>query len=91
MTTVSDGTVAISGATSGRRLSGMERITTSTSATASAAVTARPPKASTSGSIVSGPRELATLTSCPAALSFRTKVFPMWPVPKMPIFMIDSP
>src|SRR3954470_9395606 len=91
MTTISDGTLASSGATSGMRLSGTERITTSTSATACSAVTARPPRASTSGSIVSGPRELATFTSWPAALSVRTRVLPMWPVPKMPIFMIVSP
>src|SRR3954452_7514687 len=87
MTTVSDGTLASSGATSGMRLSGTERITTSTSATACAAVTARPPKASTSASIVSGPRELATFTSWPAALSLRARIFPIWPVPTIPIFM----
>src|SRR6218665_292379 len=91
MTTVSAGTWAISGAIWGRRVRGMERITASTSATASAAETARPPKASTSAPIVSGPRELATFTSCPAALNLWTKVFPMWPTPMMPIFIGCAP
>ncbi len=69
MTTVSAGTSVNSGATSGIRCRGMDRITTSTSATASAAVTARPPNERTSTSMVFGPRELATFTSCPAALN----------------------
>src|SRR5215213_1906664 len=92
MTTASAGTFRlISGATSGRRFSGIERITTSTSSTAWAVVTARAPDASTSAPIASGPRELATFTSCPAALSLSANVLPMWPTPRMPIFTRESP
>src|SRR5947209_3898259 len=91
MTTVSAGNLATSCATAGRRFRGIERMTTSTSSTASAAETARAPEASTSASIVSGPRELATFTSCPAAPSLSANVFPMWPTPRMPIFTRASP
>jgi hypothetical protein len=55
---------------------------------ASAAVTARPPEDSTSASIVSGPRELVAFTSCPAALNRLVSVLPMFPVPRMSIFMV---
>lgn len=67
--------------------SGMERMTTSTSRTASAAVTARAPLLSTSGSIVSGPRELATFTSWPMVGRRRARVAPL-PTPSRPIFLM---
>src|SRR3954470_177529 len=40
--------------------------------------------------MVSGPRELATLTSCPAALSRWVSVWPMAPTPRMPILISCS-
>src|SRR3954466_11801324 len=39
---------------------------------------------------VSGPRELATKTSCPSARRRRVRVPPIWPAPMMPILMSAS-
>jgi hypothetical protein len=50
-------------------------------------VTASAPEDKSSLSIVSGPREFATFTSCPAWLKRTTSVLPMFPVPKIPIFI----
>jgi hypothetical protein len=79
MTTVWPGTEANSGATAGIRPNGMDRTMTSLPWTASAAVTACAPNSRASASVVSGPRELATATSCPPALSLRSSVVPIGP------------
>ena len=76
-----------SGATPGMRLSGIELINTLTSTKASAVVTGLAPQESRSAAIVSGPREFATFTLCPASLNLRVKTEPMEPVPRIPIFM----
>ncbi|MNC49119.1 hypothetical protein D3C75_982740 [compost metagenome] len=70
---------------SGIRISGIESINTSTSLTVCSALTGKAPVSSVSASIVSGPRELATFTLCPAAASLRARVLPMWPVPSIPM------
>ena len=68
---------ATNGAIPTMRLRGIERMTTSTSVSATSVVTARAPADRSSGSIVSGPRELATFTSWPASLNLVTSVLPM--------------
>src|SRR5215207_7316695 len=60
---------------------------TSTSFTASATGTAVAPASPARSAIVSGPREFARRTVCPAALSLRARVAPMLPAPRIPIFM----
>lgn len=49
------------------------------------------PVSSASAVRVPGPREFATETSCPRAVSRRVRLPPMLPAPMMPIFMMDRP
>ena len=77
-------------ARSGILAKGTDTMTTSAPVMASTAATARTPSVRMPGSIVSGPRELAMVTSWPAAPSFVASRAPMFPAPMMPIFMVIS-
>jgi hypothetical protein len=68
---------------SSRRPQGIARRTTSPSVAASSTVAARtsPSISSTSSRSVSGPRELASTTSCPARANSRAAVPPILPLP----------
>src|SRR4051795_12961493 len=57
---------------------------------ASATGTAVAPVSAARSASVSGPRELATRTSCPSARRRRVRVPPIWPAPMMPILMSAS-
>src|SRR4051794_15201185 len=67
----------------------MVTTTTSPDRAASATVTAFAPVSAARSASVSGPRELATATSCPSAFRRRVRVPPILPAPMMPIFMFD--
>lgn len=69
---------------------GMERITRSAPATASCTPTALTPIAPANASRLSGPRELAIRTRCPAVANFRARTEPSWPAPMIPIFLCCS-
>src|SRR5690349_668274 len=73
----------------GIALTGIVTTTTSAPRAASSTGTAVAPVSSASAVSVWGPRELATETSCPRAVSRRVRLPPMLPAPMMPIFMRD--
>src|SRR5205809_6007160 len=88
MTTVLSGTFAKrSFGSVGMFFTGIETITTSPARAASLTVTAVAPVSVARSARVSGPRELATKTSCPSDLKRRVSVPPMWPAPIIPILM----
>ena len=66
---------------------GIERTIASTPCTASSFETAVAPISRARSRMVSGPFELASLTSWPLAASFRANVAPMFPAPMISIFM----
>ena len=66
---------------------GMVTTMRSTPRTASGTETAVAPVSAARLESVSGPRELATETSCPNAVRRRVNVPPIWPAPIMPIFI----
>src|SRR5438270_2870223 len=66
---------------------GTETTTTSWPRTASSIAAARAPVSADRSAKDSGPRELAIVTSCPAARKRRVSALPILPAPTMPIFM----
>ena len=63
----------------GTLVSGMATTTTSAPRTAPPGVAGVAPVSAARSASVTGPRELATETSCPMAVSRRVSVPPMWP------------
>src|SRR5262249_51973594 len=69
----------------------MVTMTRSTPRTASGTETAVAPVSAARPESVSGPRELATKTSCPKSVRRRVSVPPIWPAPIMPTFIALDP